>query len=141
MQSFFEREKERDSRLKHHKLNRELYALSCGRQHQPPMAKKLSQKRKRMKYRQYRRQLKDESYMTLYSMHLEEIIPTINEILDSPISNYISLAKNDCGYSGTAEELIVNYVHRLFLKEKATASSGNNLNWRQAMNGQFADEY
>ena len=105
------------------------------------MAKKLSQKRKRMMYRQYCRQLKDESCMTLDSMHLEEIIPTITELLDSQISNYITLAANDCGYSVTAKELIVNYVHPLSLKAKAAASLEDNPNWRQAMNGQFSDEY
>ena len=50
----WKREKERNSRLKRLKLNRELYALTCGRKYQPPMSKKLYQKRKRMKYRQYR---------------------------------------------------------------------------------------
>ena len=99
---------DKNNRLKLLKLNRGLYALTCGRQHQPPMAKKLSQKRKRMKYRQYRRQLKDESCMTLNSMHLEESIPTITELLNSPISNYITLDTNYCGYSDTEEELIVN---------------------------------
>ena len=79
--------------------------------------------------------------MTLNSMHLEESIPTITELLDSPISNYITLAANDCGYSGTAEELIFSYVHPLFLKAKAAESSEENPNWRQEMNGQFADEY
>ena len=79
--------------------------------------------------------------MNLNSIHLEESIPTITELLDIPISNYITLAANDCGYSGTAEELIVNYVRPLFLKEKAAASLEDNPNWRQAMNGQFADEY
>ena len=79
--------------------------------------------------------------MTLNSMHLEESISTITELLDSPISNYIILAANDCGYSGTAEELIVNYFHPLFLKAKLAAGSEDNPNWRQAMNGQFADEY
>ena len=79
--------------------------------------------------------------MTLNSMHLEESIPTITELLDIPISNYITLAANDCGYSVTAEEIIVNYFHPLFLKAKAAASLEDNPNWRQAMNGQFADEY
>ena len=32
------------------KLNRQLYALTCGRHHQHPMAKKLSQKHKRLNY-------------------------------------------------------------------------------------------
>ena len=56
--------------------------------------------------------------MTLNSMHLEYIIPKISELLDSPISNFITLAANDCGYSGIIEDLIINYVHSLFLKDK-----------------------
>ena len=104
------------------------------------MAKKLSQKRKRLNYNRYRRQLKDESNMTLNSMHLDDIIPTISELMDSPISKFITLAANDCGYSGTAEDLIVSYVHPLFLKTKAAASAEDNPNWRQAMNGQFDDK-
>ena len=54
---------------------------------------------------------------------------------------FITLAANDCGYEGTTQDLIVNYVHPLFLKAKASASQENNPTWRQAMNGQFSDEY
>ena len=61
--------------------------------------------------------------------------------MDSPISNFITLAANDCGYSGTSEDLIVNHFHPIFLKAKATASAEDNPNWSQAINGQFADEY
>ena len=61
--------------------------------------------------------------------------------MDSPIYNFIILAANDCGYSGTTEDIIINYVHPLFLKSKAAASQKDNTNWRQAMNGQFVDEY
>jgi len=32
-------------------------------------------------------------------------IPTVAEFLESPLAKYITLAANDCGYSGTAEEL------------------------------------
>ena len=39
--------RDKDNCLKQLKLNRELYVLTCGRHHRPPMAKKLSQKRKR----------------------------------------------------------------------------------------------
>ena len=39
--------RDKDNRLKQLKLNRELYVLTCGRHHRPPMAKKLSQKQKR----------------------------------------------------------------------------------------------
>ena len=61
--------------------------------------------------------------------------------MDSPISKSITLAANDCGYLGNTEYLIINYVHPLFLKSKAAAIQEDNSNWRQAMNGQFADEY
>ena len=74
-------------------------------------------------------------------MHLDDTIPTIKELLDSPISNFITLDANDCGYSGTSEDITVNHVHPLFLKFKAAASTEYNPNWRQAISGQFADEY
>ena len=78
--------------------------------------------------------------MTLSSMNLADSIPTITELLDSPISKFITLAANNCGYKGTTQYLIVNYVHPLFLKDKAAASQEDNPNWRQSMNGQFADK-
>ena len=101
----------------------------------------MSQKRKRLNYKQYRRQLNYEISITLKSMQLADIIPTIAELLDSPIYNFITLSENNCGYEGTTEDLIVSYVHPLFLKAKAAASQADNTNWRQAMDGQFADEY
>ena len=39
--------RDKDNCLKQLKLNKEIYVLTCGRHHRPPMAKKLSQKRKR----------------------------------------------------------------------------------------------
>ena len=74
-------------------------------------------------------------------MHLDNSITTIKELLDSRISKFITLAANDCGYSGTSEYLIVNHIHPLFLKAKASAIAEDNPNWRQAMNGHFSDEY
>ena len=52
----------------------------------------------------------------------------------------ITLAANDCGYEGTTNELIVNWVHPLFLMDHAEANKEDNPNWNQAMNGPFADE-
>lgn len=121
---------DKNNRLKLLKLNRGLYALTCGRQHQFPMAKKLSQKRKRLKYMQCCCQLKEESNMTVNLVNLDDSIPTIKELLDSQISKFITLAANDCGYSGTSEDLVVKYVHPLFLKAKAAASAEENPNWR-----------
>ena len=34
------------------------------------------------------------------------------------------------GYSGTSEDLVVKYVHPLFLKAKVAASAEENPNWR-----------
>ena len=58
-----------------------------------------------------------------------------------PSAKYITLAANDCGYSCTSEELIVNYVHPLFLKAKSDASRKDNPNCREATTGVFADKY
>jgi hypothetical protein len=68
-------------------------------------------------------------------------ILTVAEMMDSPLAQYISLAANDCGYSGTAEELIVNYVHPLFLKAHSAASKLDNTSWKESTRGKFADEY
>jgi hypothetical protein len=42
---------------------------------------------------------------------LDKTIPTVADLLASPLAKYITLAANDCGYSGKAKELIVTYVH------------------------------
>ena len=47
-------------------------------------------------------------------MSLTDGIPTVADLMDSPLAKYITLAANDCRYGGTAEELIVNYVHQCF---------------------------
>ena len=124
------------------KVNRQLYALTFGPHTTPPMAKKLSKKRMRLNYKKYRRHLRVEGDRTLQSSRpLDEQCPTITELMASPLAKYITLAANDCGYGGTAEELIVNYVHPLFLKAKSAASREDNPNWREATNGPFADDY
>jgi hypothetical protein len=77
----------------------------------------------------------------LMSLMLEKTIPTVADLLASPLAKYITLAVNDCGYSGTAKELIVSYVHPLFLKAHSAASKADNPSWRKATRGKFADEY
>jgi len=59
----------------------------------------------------------------------------------SPLSRFITLAANDCGYRGSTLELVTTWVHPLFLKAKAEASKEDNPNWSQAMNGHFSDDY
>lgn len=79
--------------------------------------------------------------MALQSQHLEQEIPSIEDLLDSPLSKFITFAANDCGYSGTTKDLVVNWIHPFFLKAKAAASKSDNPNWWQAMSGPFADDY
>ncbi len=85
--------------------------------------------------------LRDEGDTSLNKMRVEESCPTTAELLDSPLAEFITLAVNDCGYSGTVEELIVNYVHPLLLKVKAAASKEDNPNWHDAITGDFANKY
>ncbi len=67
--------------------------------------------------------------------------PTIEELLTSPFSKFITFAANDCGYSGSFTKTFVTAVHPFFLKAKSEASKQDNPNWHQAMNRPFADEY
>jgi hypothetical protein len=79
--------------------------------------------------------------MALMSLTLDKTIPTVADLLASPLAKYITLAADDCGYSGTAKELIVTYVHSLFLKAHSAASKADNPSWRKATRGKSADEY
>jgi hypothetical protein len=79
--------------------------------------------------------------MALISLTLDKTIPTVADLLASPLAKYITLSANDCGYGGTAEELIVTYVHPLFLKAHSAASKADYPSWRKATRGKFADKY
>ena len=61
--------------------------------------------------------------------------------MDGPLDKITTLAANGCGYGGAAEELIVNYVHPLFLKDKSASSQEDNPNWRENTTRVFADNY
>jgi hypothetical protein len=114
-----------------------LYALTLGKKQPPARVSRVS--RKKIKYRQrmaYQREMGD---MTLQTMQMD--VPSVEELMNSPLSKFIHLAANDCGYLGSKRELICNWVHPLFLKAKAAASKEDNPNWRDAMNGPFAKEY
>ena len=54
--------------------------------------------------------------MFLESMTVGEQCPTVTDVMDSPLAKYINIVTNNCGHSGTAEKLIENYAHLLFLK-------------------------
>ena len=60
--------------------------------------------------KQYKQSLQDTGDMALQNVTVEERCPTVSDIIDIQISNYINIAANDCEYSGSEEELIVNYI-------------------------------
>ena len=74
-------------------------------------------------------------------MQMELEVPTVEELMASPLAKFIHLAVNNTNYSGSTKDLIANHVHPLFLKAKAQASSEDNPNWNQAMYGDAAAEY
>ena len=105
------------------------------------MAHKMSKKRIHFNYKQSTRSLYENGDMLLHNMTVGEYLPTVADLMASPLAKYITLAANNCGYDGTMEELIINYVHPLFLKSKPAANLEDNQNWREATTGVFADNY
>ena len=104
-----------------------------------PQMNRLSRKKKSYRKRMnYQREVGDHM---LSSMHLGTEVPTVEDIMNSPLSRFIKFAANDCGYKGSTRELIVNWVHPFFLKAQAAASKDDNPNWWEAMRGPFADEF
>ena len=132
----------------------------------PPKVLNVRQSRKRMKYRQrmaYKRRKGDEMLNTKYFTKADAALRgstsvdhmfnagqtgqldgndiSVETLMNSSLAPFIELAANDCGYKGSLKDLICNWVHPLFLKAKSAASSEDNPNWWQAMNGPFADEF
>ena len=62
-------------------------------------------------YKKYKHLLQDTGDTALRNVTVEEKCPTVADILASSIAKYITLARNKCGYSGTAEDLKVNHVN------------------------------
>ena len=122
--------------------NKRYNVFVCSKNQDVPVrAFKCAVARKQMKYHQRVKQRMEEANRLLSMMELKDDLPTVEELLASPLSRFITLAANSCGYAGTTQELIVNWVHPLFLKAKAEASKTDNPNWWEAMKSPFADEY
>ncbi len=85
------------------KLNRNMFALTFGQQDIPPMAQKMSKKQQRLHYKQYHCSIKRSGDMAFMSLTLDKTIPTVADLLASPLEKYITLAANDCKYSGAVK--------------------------------------
>lgn len=61
-------------------------------------------------------------------MEFRDDAPRVEELMDCPLSCFITFAAKSFGHSETIKVLIVNLVQPLFLKAKAKASKADNLN-------------
>ena len=128
-------------RVELNKLNRKLYTLNFGTHTIPPMDQKISKKRMRFNYKKYKISPNEKGDMFLQILKFVEQCPTLAELVDITLDNYITIAANNCGYNVTAEDLIVNYVHSFFLKAKPDKSQEENPNWREVTTVVIADNY
>ena len=140
----------RSRRLK--KKPRPCYNCSLGEKQIPVAVRQAS--RRKLKYRQRMAKRRFEGDAMLRAQSLSQAIsfsssprvkvpddlPSIEDIMNCPLSKFIHFAANDCGYCGSRRDLIVNWVHPLFLKAKSSASKEDNPNWRKAMNGPFKEQ-
>ena len=74
-----------------------------------------------LNYKQYKCSLRDNGDISLWIMTVGYQFLTVDYLMDIPLADYVNLSDNYCGYGGTVEELIVNYVHPFFLKTKSVA--------------------
>ena len=116
------------------------YPLNCVPKQEPINSSHICWYPKHQKYRRGLRERCEVGDYTLNSITLDDL-PYIEAILKTPLANFITFAANDCRYSGIARDLIVNWIHTFFLKYKAAASKEDNLNWREKMHSNFANDY
>ena len=57
----------------------------------------------------------------------------IENILNSPLSKFITFSSRNCGYTGTTHYLMVNWVHPVFIKAKDKSRKEENTNWWEVM--------
>ena len=68
-------------------------------------------------------------------------IPIPEALLEYNITKFVHFAAADCGFDGSIEALVVNCLHPLMLADKTANPNGENLTWKQSINGPFADKY
>ena len=79
------------------------------------------------------------SARTVRSMLFE--VDTIEDLMQSPLSNIITLAVNECVYSGPQLTPICQDISPHFLSAKTGLSKEDNPGWKEAMAGDEAQQY
>ena len=117
--------------------NKERFCCTLGTK-QPPRSSRRCRKKREYKSRLARQKL-EEANATLGAMSWE--VPSPEVLMESDLTRFVHFAAMDCGFDGSVEALVVNWLHPLMLAAKSRGSDADNPNWNQAMNGPFADEY
>ena len=81
--------------------------------------------------------IRKQGHIILNSIQVDDL-PEIGEVLKKNLDKFISFAANDCGYSGSEHDIMVKWVHPLFLTSKTACIKADNLNWRNAMESYFS---
>ena len=127
------------------KQPRKRYNIMSKKQVPVGVRKAISNRKKckKGKYRHRMNHLRTEGDKLMNKTTLDDTAGvTVEDIMSCPLSKFIHFAANDCGYGGSRLELVVNWVHPLFLKARSAASKEDNPNWREAMvNGEFKEEF
>ena len=66
-------------------------------------------------------------------------LKSIEYALNISLSKFITFSSNYCGYTFKTHDLVLNWVHTMFIKSKAAASNEDNPNWWEAISGLFED--
>ena len=90
--------------------------MNFGHHQQHVHEKQLSQNHQRLKDKKWRRKIREGGYSALNKMSLEPKIPTLANLMESPLDKFITLAANYCVHEDTTNEFIINWIHPLFLK-------------------------
>lgn len=90
---------------------------------------------------QHRQRCHEQAAVDLNYHRLEEVAPTLEDVINSPLSPFITLSTNNSVYSGSVTELVCQDVHPAFLSAKTGASKADNPSWDEAMSGPEAAEY
>ena len=68
-------------------------------------------------------------------------IPRPEALLEYNLTTLVNFAAAGCGFYGSIEDLVVNWIHPFMLSAKPANTNGENTIWRQAMNVPFDGEY
>ena len=80
-----------------------IYAFTCGCHQQPFHIKNLSKNHQRLNYKKWKRKLREGEDSDLNKIILENKIPTVDDLMESPLAIFITIVANDCGYEGTTK--------------------------------------